>query len=213
MRTPLRLTERDTEVLEALLTKVRLISLRQLAENWFQGELANARRRARILASTGWLRPIQVGARPLPPLEKPVYSWRPGVEEPDCGQISSRLISRWRGRAVRTMTAYLATPEAAKLLGGKGREELPHPTQATHDLGVTEVWLGFRRHLPELAKAWRGEDVMSASLEEGKLPDAFLVGPEDDIRAAIEFGGAYRPERVQAFHEHCVDHQLPYSLY
>ncbi len=213
MSAPGQLTHRDREILVALLTRVRLFSQRQLAETWFHSEVANARRRLRFLEGAGLVQSIQVAARPLPPVDSPVFCWKPGDLPPDAGAVSFQLVRRWKGRAVRFMTAVVATHEAQRLCGGRGRKQLPHPTQATHDLGVAAVWLSLRRQQSPLADAWRGEDLLAADREGGKLPDAFLVDSSDRVTAAIEFGGAYRPERVRDFHEHCSDRSLPYWLY
>ena len=47
------LTNRDPEILQALVQKVRLFSHRQIADHWWNGELANARRRLKRLANSG----------------------------------------------------------------------------------------------------------------------------------------------------------------
>ena len=44
------LTQRDIEILLALVQKVRIFSLRQIARHWWHGEMANARRRLNLLA-------------------------------------------------------------------------------------------------------------------------------------------------------------------
>ena len=46
----LHITNRDREILQALVQKVRLFSQRQIADHWWDGELANARRRLKRLA-------------------------------------------------------------------------------------------------------------------------------------------------------------------
>src|SRR5690606_8384867 len=60
------LTQRDQQLLLALLLKVRLLSLRQIAAGGWQDEVANARRRLRMLAAGGLVRPLTVSARSLP---------------------------------------------------------------------------------------------------------------------------------------------------
>jgi hypothetical protein len=115
------LTQRDLEVLLALLHKVRIFSIRQLAEHWWSSELTNARKRLRLLADSNLLVGVKVSARTLPPLCAPVACWQPGQRVPDFGAISYQLKSRWKQRPTRSVAAYVASERAARLLGGAKR--------------------------------------------------------------------------------------------
>lgn len=88
------LTNRDSQIIEALTQKVRLFAQRQIAEHWFGGEMVNARRRLKRLAAIGLVTRLSVQARPLPPLERPLACWRPGEPEPDFGAIAYRCQER-----------------------------------------------------------------------------------------------------------------------
>ncbi len=46
-----------------------------------------------------------------------------------------------------------------------------------------------------------------------KDPDAFLLDREGNTLRVIESGGKYDAERVEAFHEHCAGHRMPYELW
>ena len=50
MSGPLHLTGRDRAIVQALVQKVRLFSQRQIVDHWWNGELANSRRRLKRLA-------------------------------------------------------------------------------------------------------------------------------------------------------------------
>ena len=154
----LTLNERDHELLHALVRKVRVFTQRQIAEHWWQADLANARRRLKQLAEAGLVARVTVHARPLPELAQPVIVWRPGQPAPDFGQAAYQLQRRWAGKALRAATAYIATQAAAQMLGGKHRGEIHQPTQVTHDLGVAAVWMQLHRTAPQWAEAWHSED-------------------------------------------------------
>ena len=205
-------TDRDRELLQALLVKVRLFSLRQIATAWWEGEIANARRRLRQLADTDLATRVTVPARPLPSLERPVAIWRPGQQPPRFGQISYELKNRWT-RPVRQCAAWIATPRAANLLGGVGRNQPKNVSQSSHDLGVAAVWLRLRDASPAWAEAWQGEDLWAETRRGQKLPDAFIVGPDGNPVAVIEFGGSYDATRVEAFHNDCAGRGLPYQIW
>lgn len=209
----LHLTGRDREILHALALKVRLFNQRQLAGHWWDGELANTRRRLKRLAQAGLLSRVIVPTRALPPLEGPLVHWQPGEPAPEMGQVAYRCQSRWRGRAVHPTTVWIASEKAAQLYGGSRRGDLHHPTQATHDLGVAAVWLRLKITAPAWAEAWRGEDQLAHTRVGQKVPDAFLVDAENAVRCVIEFGGAYDSERVEAFHADCAARELPYQLW
>jgi hypothetical protein len=75
-----------SELLRALVFKVRLFSVTQVACHWWPGvkgpQLANARRRLRKLERAGVIRMITVQAAPLPTMTQPVLVWRPGEPDP-----------------------------------------------------------------------------------------------------------------------------------
>lgn len=209
----LTLAVRDRELLQALVQKVRLFSLRQIAGHWWEDELANARRRLRRLTTAGLVARLTVQARPLPCLQRPIVTWKPGEELPAFGKIAHQCQSRWRGRPVLSCTALIATRHAARLFGGKSRGALKHPTQATHDLGIAAVWLRFQEQAAAWADAWRGEDLLAHTRVGEKLPDAFLLNAAGEIAWVIEFGGSYDTERFSEFHEDCAQRYLPYQIW
>lgn len=213
MNETFHLTNRDREILQALVQKVRLFSHRQIAAHWWDGELANARRRLQRLAQRELLTRLTVQARSVPALESPLVSWQPGDAAPDFGQVAYRCQQRWRFRPTHPCTAWIVTETAAQLFGGVRRGELKHPMQATHDLGVAAIWLRFREVAPQWAAAWRSEDLLAHTRQGEKLPDAFLVDQAEQVMWVVEFGGRYDAQRVQAFHQDCTARGLPYQLW
>ena len=208
-----RMTDRDREILRALAVFVRLLSQRQIAEFWFSDDKANARRRLAQLAAENLVTQLAVRARPLPPIEEPIVKWQPGDPNPDFAGVAYRLRSRWLHRPVKTHQAYIATEQASRMLGGRGQGELKNGFQATHDLGVAQVWLQLAESSPAWANAWRGEDVMAHTRRGQKLPDGFIVNKQGEVVCVIEFGGAYDQRRVQEFHDDCRDRSLPYRMW
>ena len=209
----LQLTDRDRELLQSLALKVRVFSQRQIADDFWDGSLPNARRRLKRLLDQELLLRVTVHARSLPLLESPLASWRPGDPEPDFGKLAYQCQARWRQRPVRPCSAFIASSKAAQLFGAAHRGELSNPTQATHDLGVAAVWLRLRQIAPEWSTAWQGEDLLAHTRVGEKLPDAFIVNSQAQVTCVIEFGGSYDTERVKAFHHDCLRRQLPYQLW
>lgn len=209
------LTARDTEILRSLIWKVRLFTLAQLSTTWWTDSpsgRSEARRRCRRLVDQGLLEMTAVHARPLPSLTAPVCCWAPGEPTPDFGRVSYVLRCRW-AEAPRTVTAYVATTRAANAFGGHGGP-LRHPLQATHDIGVSQVYLTYRATTPWLARAWVGEDVVPRSQRRRvRVPDALIRDDSGRTSLAVEFGGAYDAARVAGFHEDCLKTGVPYVLW
>ncbi len=213
MNEALNITSRDADLLQALVQKVRLFSQRQVADDFWEGALPNAKRRLKRLAEGNYVTRLTVQARSVPVLESPLASWRPGDSDPNFGQVAYRCQSRWRKRPVRPCTVWIATEKAAQLYGVSCRGALKNPLQATHDLGVAAVWLRLRQAAPKWAAAWRGEDLLAHTRVGEKLPDAFIVDAQQQVACVIEFGGGYDSDRVKAFHEDCAQRNLPYQLW
>lgn len=211
----MQLTDRDTLLIRALTTKIRLLTFGQIAANfWPAGESGkrNARRRLAELVERELLRESRVIYHPILAMTGPVVAWRPGKPKPDAGAVSHQLISRWPDELTDS-TAYLAGRKAIAFFGSKALGKIKNPYQVTHDLHVSEVFLFFRRTHPQLADAWVGEEILAPTRRGQKLPDAILHDDRGRPRLVVEFGGKYPEWRVSAFHEDCQARGLPYELW
>lgn len=219
MTSSLSITSRDEEFHLALALKVRLLSLRQIADHWFNGDQTNARRRMKQHIAADLIQRVEVQAKPLPELVKPVATWRSGDVALDYEAVAYQLQVRWKSTPVRPCSAFIATERLAQFYGGRNRGELKHPLQATHDLGVAQVWLQLHNNYPEWAQAWRGEDLLAHTRRGEKVPDAFIVNASEEVCCVIEFGGSYSAERVRDFCEDNMQREvagqrgLPFQLW
>lgn len=207
-------TDRDSDILNALAFRVRMLSLGQIAGAWW-GDSSDpprfAGRRLGPLVDAGLLQEREVLAHPLLELKAPEFAWTPGEPGPDVDAVSYRLKSRWTERRTRTRV-FLATKRTLAELGGAGGK-LPVLGQETHDLHMGSVYLRLRRLDREAAESWVGEDVFAPERRGQKLPDAVLLGPGGEVRLVIDFAGSYDAERVAAFHEDCARRGTPYELW
>ena len=209
------LTERDERLIRALLGKIRLVTLAQLARSWWpesESGRTNAKRRVQDLMAHELLIRERVFARPLLALEAPLFRWKPGEPGPEFGQLSYQLQSRWTTGPRRT-TVYLASRRAANIFGGTVPGRIKNPSQVTHDLHLSALFFKIIEEEPKLAQAWTGEDVIAPTRVHQKLPDAILFDGKGQPRLVMEFGGAYPADRVQAFHEDCQARALPYEIW
>jgi len=110
MSSPLHLTGRDKAIVQALVQKVRLFSQRQIVDHWWNGELANSRRRLKRLADRNSLQRTFVVARPAPIFESPLVTWQPGDAAPDFGKIGNSVFFT---RVLRIGRPWLATKVVA----------------------------------------------------------------------------------------------------
>ena len=210
------LRPRDHEILRALTLKIRLFSLPQLATHWWSPTRSgrdNARKRMSALLDLGLVCRLRPLARPFPPPEAPLLCWSPAQPEPEFATLAWSLHVRWEASAKAT-TCYIASRRAAWLFGGRGRGELKHDYQATHDLGVAAVYLHIKKDRPEHEPKWIGEDLLRPHYRKKKIPDAVLASsPSAKPELIIEFGGAYDQRRLDAFHRDCVQRNLPYEIW
>jgi hypothetical protein len=208
----LRFRQRDLTLLEAMALRVRLIGQRQVADAFWRGHLANARRRLAQLSSNGMMTRSIVNAQPLPELMEPVVRWQPGQSEPSPDRVAFQLQSRWKFRALRPTVVYFPTEKTITQFGGRARSQIKL-TQVTHDLGVTAVWLRYTQQDSSKSVMWVGEDILAPTRIDQKLPDAALVDQHGEPKLLVEFGGSYGPARVAEFHNDAAARGLPYHLW
>lgn len=212
----MRLTQRDEAILKALAYKVRLFSLEQIARHWWpdvKNPHVASRKRLRVLEDAAWLVRIKPQARSLPPIESPVVVWSPGRDEPDFAAVAARLQHRWTGET-RRVNAYVLGHCAERHFGVSHRGRLKYDFQATHDLGVSEMFLNLLGRRPARAERWLGEDELAPYRKHEKLPDAVLAAdPNTRPELVLEFGGAYDARRVEQFHHDCASQGLRYEIW
>ncbi|MCR9296203.1 MAG: hypothetical protein NXI32_26105, partial [bacterium] len=148
-----------------------------------------------------------------PALDSPVASWKPGQQAPDFGQVAWVLHSRWP-KEITEQSVYYASKSTARLFGGKAQGKLAHRSQASHDLGVSQMYLQLRQAQPEQLQYWIGEDMLAPHRRGQKLPDAILASaPSATPKLVLEFGGAYDKQRLINFHNDCFYRSLPYEIW
>src|SRR5262249_10405468 len=128
------------------------LSVAQIARTWWatsRNSEDNARIRLKQLEEAGLIARFTMMAHPEIYPSSPVASWTPGDETPDFGAVSYRLRSRWTKPLISTAAA-IATESAGNRFGGKGGR-FPRPTERTHDLHMSAVFLLFRERDPKMA--------------------------------------------------------------
>lgn len=211
------MTARTLELLDVLARRVRLLTLRQLAEllsdvSKTTPSPRDVRRWVQRLSGQGLIQVVSLIARLPAPSELPVIVWSPGESKPDFGRAAYRLQRRWK-QPPRDLTCVAATARTHHLYGTRSKG-LTHPLQASHDLGLSGVYLHFRTLAPGFARAWFGEDALPITARRGaRRPDAALCGPDGRLLLAVEFGGAYPPDRLRSFHAACARSDTPYQVW
>lgn len=209
------LTERDSEILEVLATRVRCLSVRQVAAYWWSAGAEghrNACARLRKLTQAGWLHSDAVLARPLPTLHAPLAVWAPEDPCPNFATLSYALKSRFISPVANTPIVFAARLAASRFGGNPGRA--PRRAEATHDLGLAQVFLKLLRERPNRAKRWIAESELArgGSNAARKIPDA-MIRSRGGQETAIEFGGEYSKAKLTAFHEDCAARERGYELW
>lgn len=208
-------TAREREILDALLWKIRLLTLGQAARGWWtdaESGRRHARKRLGLLTDAGLLLRVQAPVRPVTPLIEPLVRWRPGEPPPNFHALSWRCQKRWT-EPPRTTLVYCASPKAIRLLGGSVKGEIKEPGKISHDAHLAEVFITLKLASLSLAESWRGEDALAPSRVGQKLPDAMLCDSLGQPHTAIEFGAGYPAVRIREFHDDCAARSLPYELW
>jgi hypothetical protein len=206
---------RKDEISRVLAVSVRVLSVEQVARTWWSDSDSGRRESRRALCAlegAGVVQRVRALVHPELPLVRAVVEWKPGDETPAFGTVAYQLQTRWR-EALRPATLYVATPKVTRRFASRGKGRIERPLQLTHDLHVSAIYLNLLLTQPTAARAWISEDTLAAERKHQKLPDAILRGLPGSPDVVIEFGGAYRRERVELVHEDCVRRELPYQLW
>ncbi len=207
-------TQRDIDILRTLALKVRMLTLKQVANLWWKPSprrMSNARRRLRLMCDADLLSSYSLNTHPLLNLELPVCAWQPGDRRPSPGKVSYGLRSRWTEPSI-PQTVYMATKKSIFLFASYSSGLPSKPFDWTHDLHVAVVYCYYHRHRPEEFPLWIGEDALPKAGFRVKDPDAFIVR-SGQAKKVVEFGGRYDKQRCLDFHLHCEDRELPYELW
>ncbi len=210
----MQFTKRDNQLQRILCEKVRALTLRQIAHEFFSGDMANANRRLRTLVTSGVLVRRKLIVRCLPATTSPLQTWTPGQSAPNFFGLAHRVSKRWLSLPTRPTVVFMSASRFASAVGRRAKGKLTHPLQLSHDLCLSAVYLHFRRTQPQLARKWRGEDCATASCSRsGAKPDAWIVNDSNIPELAIEVGGVYSAKRLEKFHRHCLARSLPYEIW
>jgi hypothetical protein len=149
---------------------------------------------------------------PLPDLSGgPLARHKPGDPPVDPEHLSYLARRRW-SMPTRVVTAYVATPAAARRTGGIANGRVRQPLQCTHDMCLLEC---FNRQAEDVRGRWWGEDVIKATGwdSEAKIPDAiaFAFDRPGLADVAIEFAGSYSAARIAEFAR--ANHERRYELW
>ena len=205
-------TELEIEIMTVLTCQVRVLSEQQLVRGWqklhsmetlaFSVARLNA---ARLIRFEKWsvVLPV-IGSAPM-------FTWKPGENEPDTWPLSKQARSRW-DRSESNVLVYQATEHAGRIFGSRSGHNT-RVIERRHDLLLAEVFVLYRLQLPNLAEYWVGEDTLPMAERGVKNPDAFLLDDNYRPRRVIESAGSYSQKQMDTFHEYCRQCHLPYELW
>lgn len=197
----------DAEILDALLSKVRILSSAQVSRVWFEGNGRATGRALRTLERAGPIKCIGTSVFANPEFTTPKFVWT-GLDQddvPDFNQLAYQL-------AVRkpAMERGMIWTRTRKSILGSHKNYRPRSARRTdweHDLAVTGIWLSMRQEFQESGAEWILEDdlVDVEDFPDVVKPDAMLRrnGAPDIL---IEYGGRYSAETLRRKHESWSSH-------
>jgi len=206
------LSQADHDLMHAAVCCVTQFSS-SFAQSYWQVSSIAAKRRLQKLERRGLLRSRNVLASTPPEIRTPLCVWKPGQASPHCGQVSYEARSRWKALPVEVKRVFHATDLGRALLGRMPIKR-PRDVQATHDIGLSDCYLAYRRRWPKLtARYWLNESEFSHLRgRHVKVEDAVLRR-DNTVLLMVDYAGAYRPDRVEALISHAQLHHVPIAIY
>ena len=156
----------------------------------------------------------EVPARPLLRLESPLVTWRPGLPAPELGPLAWTLEKRWQ-QPLRPTRVFFAGPAAVRIYGGCMKGHLSNIAQVSHDLHVTEVYLGFLERLnltsppPGSARTSSESPGRNSRSNRTRCSTTATANPGSQSTSS----GLYGVDKLQAFHTDMERRALPYELW
>jgi hypothetical protein len=180
-------------IVAVLASRVRLLTLDQVARTWYadaRHPRRSAREALRRAESQGLVAVNTVMAHPEVVLAAPLYRWSAETltTPPHFGRLAWQARKRFGQPPVRTIYVT-ATAKAKSLLDEAAHRRGMRATELTHDIHVAQIYLKLRREAPKLAASWVGEDRLAHTNSDTR-PDA-LAGT-----LAIDFVGQYRADKL-----------------
>ncbi len=161
----------------------------------------------RFLLRAGLIERATIEVRTAGPATKPVFVWQPDWGDPDRAELeelAESLAVRWSS-PFEAVEVYIASRVAANLFGVRGAG-VGRPCEWSHNFRLTEVFLHYREHSPDLLTRWVGEVAVTKwgkRVKHMKDPDAFLMDQRGQIERVIEVAGKYTADHLSDIHQHC----------
>ena len=194
------MTPREKEIIGVLVNRVRVLNLEQVARTWWSKSpcgISRAKKTLDNLQADGWLRAPEAFSRPVKEMQRPLVDWRIGDRTPNFDRIEKQLGAR--AAKPSTKSTFLYATRKANQIFGRDRLQSVKLTQLTHDLGVAEIFLIYRHH-SEYWRGWIAEDHLPKNWPSKQKPDALLQSERGRWIRAIEYGGAYKVDRLVELH-------------
>ncbi len=206
------LSSADLRLLDAAVRRVAQFTCEFAKQFWGVSVIA-ARRRLQKLERVGLVEGRNVLVSQPPPVSKPLCIWKPGIATPHSGQVSYLARQRWKTQPVVVNRIYNATDLGRGLLGCSPIKS-PKDIQATHDLGLADLYLHYLRRWPKLtAKCWLNESEYAHLRGRCVKVEDAMLRRGDRTLLMIDYAGAYRPDRVEALLMHAQLHHVPIAIY
>lgn len=207
------ITERDLDLLKTLTLRVPMLTIGQVAQLWWPEARYQraARQRLALLEKAGWIELHTVNLqRPLTTF-RPLFIWKPGVQDPDAERIACESQAH-SSQPARPTEVCVASPRAACLFGSTARG-LPPLEHRDHDLRLAAVYVHYRHARPRLATLWVGQSARPKAGYRLKDPDVLLRRENGRVVRVVQATGRWNAAHLESFHEYCADADLPYELW
>ena len=195
----------NEQIIEAITTAVRFLSIEQIARFWFAGSREDANE---VLTELQQEQLVSIESHLVHPeidLLQPQFRWMPSAElgrVPDFSAVAYRLREQWKQQKEMAELVF-ADPEACRRYGGASVR--PRLSEFSHDLRLASVYLMKKPELARTGCHWISGDLLRANDQTapfgGNIPDAAVINRGGEIEQLIEIGGSgYHREKLGSIH-------------
>lgn len=190
------------QIIEAITTGVRFLSLDQITRFWYGGDSDEAHQ---VIGELEERQLVVIESHLVHPefeVIDPEFVWSPGDPEPDFSPVAYRLRKRFGEQKVMLDLVF---PEKLACERYGGTRLRPRVSEVSHDLHLGAVYLAMRETVRNDSEVhWVSGDSLRADGKthqfQGAVPDAVLADSAGAVTTIIEGGGRYSKGKLESLH-------------
>lgn len=215
----MKLTPADMAVLNMLLWQCSVARHGTLAAVYRAFGLTHSsaiNRRIRELVAADLIQFAKVACRPVLELEAPLYFCDPAREDYDydrAGELAWQLEKRWKNLQLEPACVYHCGRRALAIFGGVMKGSVKQYAHLSHDCQCAWLYARYLTTNPTFAQTIYSEHLNTEAIKYQKVPDFVVHNSKNEPVMALEIGGFYPREKLEALFRDLERRQLALELW